>query len=91
MMIDRRESEGEGGGGWWTQEGCVSAFLTFTGGQLAFQLVVPVSFGRQWRLRFFVIQAVQAAFGLQEGEQGVKASRTGGETEDVPEKSMCWC
>lgn len=40
---------------------------------MAFQLVVPVSFGRKRRLGFFFIQAVQAAFGLQGGEQGVKS------------------
>ncbi len=48
-------------------------FLTFAGGHLAFQLVVPVSFGWKRRLGFFLVQAVQAAFGLQGGEQGVKS------------------
>lgn len=32
--------------------------VTFTGGQLAFELVVPVGFGRQRRLGFFVIEAI---------------------------------
>lgn len=69
MMTDRREREGC----WWTQRRFVPVFLTFTGGQLAFQLVVPVSFGRQRRLGFFLIQAVQAAFGLQGGERRIKS------------------
>lgn len=67
MMTDRRVSC------WRTQGDCVPVFLTFAGGQLVFQLVVPVSFGWQRRLGFFVIQVVQAAFGLQGGEQGVRS------------------
>lgn len=51
---------------------------TFAGRQLAFQLVVPVSFGGQRRLGFFAVQAVDAAFGLRGGEGEIKASRTGG-------------
>lgn len=50
-----------------------AVFLTFTGSQLAFQLVVPVSFGWQRWLGFFVVQAIQAAFGLQGGDQGIKS------------------
>lgn len=57
-----------------TRGGRVPAFLTFAGGQLAFQLVVPVSFGRQRRLGFFVVQAVQVAFGLRGGHRGVKST-----------------
>lgn len=44
-----------------------TVFLTFAGGQLAFQLVVPVGFGRQRRLRFFFIEDIQAVFGLRGG------------------------
>lgn len=46
---------------------------------MVFQLVVPVSFGWQWRLCLVLLKAIQAAFRLQGGEQGVKASRAGGE------------
>lgn len=42
--------------------------LTLTGSQLVwqlvFQLVVPIGFGRQRRLGFFLLQGVQAAFRL---------------------------
>lgn len=67
-----------------------TGFLTFAGGQLAFQLVVPVSLGRQRRLRFFFIKDIQAVFGLRGGYSGVlKAPGTGGGTADEIEKSMC--
>lgn len=72
MITVRREREGRQRELVNTGE-CVSVFLTFTGGHLAFQLVVPVSFGWQWRLGVFVIQAIQAAFGLQRGDQSVKS------------------
>lgn len=43
----------------------VNRRLTFTGGHVALQLVVPVGFGGQRRLHVLLVQAVQAAFGLQ--------------------------
>lgn len=46
--------------------------LTFTGGQLVFQLVVPFSLGWQGRLDFLAVQTINAAFGLQEGEKDAK-------------------
>lgn len=39
-----------------------TTFLTFAGGHVTLQLVVPVGFRGQRRLRFLLIQAVQAAF-----------------------------
>lgn len=49
--------------------------LTFTGVQLVFQLVVPFSLGWQGWLGFFVVQTINAAFGLQEGEKDAKSKK----------------
>lgn len=52
----------------WTTDGSFvggageTTFLTFAGGHVALQLVVPVGFRRQRRLHFLLVQAVQAAF-----------------------------
>lgn len=56
--------------GFWMSDKTFHVFLTFTGGQLVFQLVVPVGFGWERRLGFFFVQSVQAAFRLHIWKRG---------------------